>query len=258
MNQVKDGLLQSWPLAIPMSLAVLGGVLAYKGIVSGTRLSWVAVLSAAILVIDVFEGYSIGFSGLGLLLFFLSGFLLVITFPLALGSSILQAFMNGTLLTRVTPFVLCLTSIGIVVVFLFSDRMVFSLHTDAKMEEFFQDHRIQYEELVQMVHADNLVIMNTAEEIQTRAKQHGLTAGRVREYLRLLSLARSSGVVRDPYDGVRFGYWDGMDSQKGYVHFERPPSEVVDSLDDIERSHERTKGQFKKLTDNWYIYYWNW
>lgn len=256
-----------WPLLIfPLGLAIGPGLLAGLGAVSlrlGRILAYaVATIGLLAWVIDYWseETGDVLLSFLLIPLFFPLVFLLPIGVGIALGIAVGQWRLVGI---RVIHPLLVFLAIAIFA-WLVPIGGVIRLpsgHSDAAMEANFWQHREQFEQLVQMSNED-AAMTRIAYEFTwpENAVELGFTEVRWNQYRTLFQqTGLSGGLVRRKDGKVIFLFWGfGLVTggrEKGYVYSTQPLHPVVDSLDDIPIPVESLKPIYKKIAENWHLYY---
>lgn len=144
---------------------------------------------------------------------------------------------------------------------------------DTNLEQVFFANGADFDHLVRMAQEDRHVI-RIAQDFTWLAKtsawprpesELGFSRERWEEYRRLFrKLGLTGGIVRsEDYPSVIFFMASGSGlatggSEKGYAYSGDEPSPQLNSLDDAKRVHASVQTlhpAFKKLRDNWYLYY---
>ncbi len=134
--------------------------------------------------------------------------------------------------------------------------------SDKSMEEKFRTHEAGFKKLASMFKED--ANLDSVDETAAYLPGDGpgnrpkaeLSTQRLDEYRRLLKQTGVKNIFRNKDGSVHFGAWSGWygidptSSQgKDYMYAEKPPSLLVDSLDQTD------KLGYKKIADNWYLVY---
>ena len=116
-------------------------------------------------------------------------------------------------------------------------------HSDAAMEGHFWRHQQQFGQLARILNG-------------------GMNESTSEQYLSILEQTGLSGAIERSEDGtIRFRYWEhrskasGIWQEKGYAYSKKSLQPVVASLD--QRPADVASGQcvYRKITDDWYMYY---
>ena len=129
--------------------------------------------------------------------------------------------------------------------------------SDADLIERFRDKRSEFESLVRMARED-------AETVGTITPRYlspsgALSNDRWAEYRSLfeeldleggLNTGTSTVEIFASVRGFAFG-----GSDKGYLYSDRPPGKLYDSLDDMPGHTESLVPSYRRIDENWYLYY---
>ena len=116
-------------------------------------------------------------------------------------------------------------------------------HSDAAMEANFRKHRQQFDQLARILN-DGIGESNPAQ------------------YRSVLQQTGLSRAIEHPEDGtIRFRYWEhrswsGFWQERGYTYSKMPLEPVVASLDEIPADGASERCIYRKVADDWYMYYW--
>jgi len=141
-----------------------------------------------------------------------------------------------------------------------------SMPSDKAMEENFRSREADFKKLVTMLKEDsNLAEVNFGGAYlrsHDRPKAE-IPAQRINEYRRLLRQIGVDSVTNfDGKNSFVFLFWSGWrenvphKTYKQYYYDEKPPSPLVDSLNQPEElPGERKFEAYKRIADNWYLLY---
>lgn len=139
--------------------------------------------------------------------------------------------------------------------------ILFPHKSDNKMEQHFLSNEEDFNTLVKMFGEDSKIDIITGSKISPFEASKTISDERLREYKRLLDKTKISYGIRRIRDKQKIVFITTSDSSepdeyseqhttsKGYVYSPTEPSPVVESLENI------NKTSYKKLKENWYLYY---
>jgi hypothetical protein len=135
-----------------------------------------------------------------------------------------------------------------------------STYSDAAMIEHFFRYEAELNQLREMFAQDSQVswVCRPSNDFGP-----GLTAERAKTYEALLGTVRiGHGIMREPRGETLFRYWTkpatgfaDQNVEKGYAVLDRPPSRLVDSLDNPTRLGEGLT--YRQISGQWYLYVYN-
>jgi len=136
--------------------------------------------------------------------------------------------------------------------------------SDQSLEQNLRNHRAEFETLVRMLDEDAEVVRIVDNRVYFReGYNRQFPQERLKEYHHLFKkLGIAAGIHRNG-DTVRLiASNKGLfvpSSEKSYVYIRRTPSPLVESLDRVINSDQGDQTPvYKKVFDNWYIYYESW
>lgn len=136
---------------------------------------------------------------------------------------------------------------------------------DQVMEEKLKLQQADFDKLINMLKEDSDVVrLGSSFAFFDKSSNRSLSNERMDEYRRLFDkLNLQNGVHRDRKDAIRLiaSFHDGllMKSEKSYVYSTADPSPQVSSLDNVTKTDRGDHAPvFKKVSNNWYLYYESW
>ena len=168
-------------------------------------------------------------------------------------------------LSKFLRFIAAFLAIAILSV---SGCAVHSNFTDRGLEHRLEEHKDEFNKLLQMLHEDSGLSVITD---RAAFADHGLPAmtspERLAEYRSLMSKLQVKSISREAGGGINrvfFCLWAHDDFPYGgvnesLVYAETPPADsryFVDSLDKLR--HQTDAFAFKKVADKWYLHVDNW
>jgi hypothetical protein len=126
----------------------------------------------------------------------------------------------------------------------------------------FRDHKAEFEQLLQMFHADKR-LSRVARDFTRPANptEVGITEERLREYRKLFDvLGLSAGIEGyGEKESVFFlASTQGLSvsgSSKGYAYLATPPELIVDQLDGYKPPDGKSFSAFRRIEGNWYLHF---
>lgn len=141
---------------------------------------------------------------------------------------------------------------------------LFSHPSDQSLEQRLKSHEAEFNQLVVMLFEDSDIVRLSNENVFLSEGNRHISNERLREYRRLFKeLDLEKGIYRDGVNTVRLiasskGLFLAY-SEKSYVYSKSELTPVVDSLDEvISRDRGDQSTVYRKLKDNWYLYYASW
>ena len=143
---------------------------------------------------------------------------------------------------------------------------LFSHPSDEVLAQRLKAHEAEFNRLATMLFEDSdIVRLSDTYVFLSEGSDRLIPAERLREYRRLFKeLGLESGMHRDRTYSVRLiassrGGVFLPGSEKSYVYSKVEPSPLVDSLDIVMARNRGDQAPiFRKLSDNWYLYYESW
>ena len=140
----------------------------------------------------------------------------------------------------------------------------FSHPSDQILEQRLRSHESEFNRLVVMLFEDSDIVRLSNENVFLSEGNRHISDERLREYRHLFDeLNLEKGIHRDGVNIVRLiasskGLFLAY-SEKSYVYSKSELNPIVNSLDEIiSRDRGDQSTVYRKLKDNWYLYYASW
>lgn len=155
---------------------------------------------------------------------------------------------------------MCLFISSIIIVSTFFSDINNRPPSDSELEETFINHECEFNQLIEMSKVDSKVLriaLNFTwlddESYSQPDPGIGFSNERWDEYKELFTqLKLKNGLQHYPDNGIFYLYASNI---KGYAYSTTELSPLLDSLDNPETKPVKSNMIYKKLKDNWYIYY---
>ncbi len=140
---------------------------------------------------------------------------------------------------------------------------------DADLEKRFHENRKDFDELIEMSKSDSKVVrisldftwLDNSVAWPRPKSELGFSEERWNQYRSVFKkLGLNEGIARplDTDTTYLIGSTEGLvtgGSSKGYAYSAKELPTVSGSLDDYERSSPKTRPAYKRIEENWYLYY---
>jgi len=141
---------------------------------------------------------------------------------------------------------------------------IFNYPSDGILEQRFHSNKAEFDKLITMLKEDrDIVTLGFNYVFYKDESSRELSEERLNEYRKLFKeLNLNSGIYRDNESSVRLIIFEKgwlTNSEKSYLYSSIKPSEIVNSLDEIIKNDAGNhRAAYKKIQDNWYLYYESW